>query len=651
MAIQNTKFKNNSAITLHLFLAFFLAVFSSILSGLLGSSILKSSGLNTPVLKDALSSIYIFAFLLIFLGFGGFSDFKNVVKKLLIVTSIALVFSFILADFFFFVDTVFFANAAILIYLIPATLLQRTSFLILHLTRKSENIKRITLTATSTGLIMFFISAVTSYVSLGDASTKFKYISQELAFIAGCFVIGLIFYTNWISLRKHQSKSAIIRSFSIALCTFGNTSFYNKDLNHEDFTGLDLANLDLRAKSFYRTCFRGATGLDRARLDDRYFDITNPKVQQLLSHGTTTDPDLSALNLQGAYLKAAEIPSCTLIGTNITRADLGGSNLRNTNLLRANLSGADLTGSNLRGCVLVQADLTGTDLTGADLTEACIENWNINGRTIFADVQCDYIYRKLDDMGNPTDRYPRDREFEPGEFASLYQEVENAVELIFKEGINWRAFAFSLQKLQIDDEGLGIQLRGIEKRGDLWVVKVTHDQSVSNAVVEAKLGVAYETLQRTLAAKEQQVNQLLGIMTTQGESLKNQSETLKELSKKPFGNQFNITGSTITNLAGSGQIEYSEAANQVRNLVGNSTNNAQASQIAQQFLSQLQHSLVPTELKAAELIYQVILTEADKDPLFKQLIFQRSDNLLAAIPQGPIATAFQTALETLRSQT
>jgi uncharacterized protein YjbI with pentapeptide repeats len=517
---------------------------------------------------------------------------------------------------------------------------------------------------TTTKKILYFISTVcftmasiivssTSLINIHKVSYSGSLLFLRLDVLLGFIPIISVAISCLLCSRSSQSVDNLLfyQTWAIALCTFGNTSFYDQDLSNKDFTKLDLANLDLRAKSFYRTCFRGATGLDRARLDDRYFDITSPKVQQLLTQGAATDPDLSALNLQGAYLKAAELPSCTLIDTNITRADLSGGNLRNTNLLRANLSGADLTGADLRGSILVQTDLTGTNLTGTNLTGACIENWNINGRTIFTDVQCDYIYRQLDAIGQPTDRYPRDRDFEAAEFASLYQEVENAVELIFKEGINWRAFAFGLQKLQIDDEGLGIQLRGIEKRGDLWVVKVTHDPNVSNAVVESKLGAAYETLQRTLSAKEQQVNQLLGIMTTQGESLKNQSEALKEFSKKPFGNQFNITGSTITNLAGSGQIEYSEAANQVRNLVGNITNNAQTSQISQQFLSQLQHSLVPTEVKASELIYQVILAEADKDSSFKQLILQRSDNLLAAIPQGPIATAFQTALETLRPQT
>jgi uncharacterized protein YjbI with pentapeptide repeats len=458
-------------------------------------------------------------------------------------------------------------------------------------------------------------------------------------------LIGAFFSLIEIStLAKYRGRFNFLRLWAISIAAWGGTSFYDLDLIEINFAESKLANSDFRVRNFYRTSLLGVTGLDRARVNNRCLDLDNPKVQQLLTQGTTIDRNLNGLNLQGAYLKHSEMSDLSLIETNLTGSDLRNGDLCNSNLLRANLSGADLQAANLQNCILVQTDLTGTNLTDTNLTGACIENWNINGRTNFTEVQCDYIYRKLDDTGKPTDRYPLDRNFEPGEFASLYQEVENAVELIFKEGINWRAFAFSLQKLQLDDEGLGLQLRGIEQRGDFWVVKVTHDQNVPSAVVEQKLGAAYEALQLALVSKEQQINQLLGIVT-------NQSEALKELSKKPFGNQFNITGSTITNLAGSGEIDYTEAANQVRNLVATPSNTSQSNQIAQQLISQIQNQqlLAPTDREKAELIRQIILTEAERDPFFKEFICQQSPNFLATIPAGPISIAFQTALESLNS--
>lgn len=213
----------------------------------------------------------------------------------------------------------------------------------------------------------------------------------------------------------------------------------------------------------------------------------------------------------------------------------------------------------------------------------------------------------------------------------------NVVELIFKEGVNWRAFSFTLQKLQLEDEGLGLELKGIEKRGDLWVVKVTHNETASKQVVEQRLYGMYEEMKQQLAAKEQQIRQLLGIAT-------NQAEALKNFSRQPFGTSFFITGSTITNLAGSGQIDYNEASSKIRSLVANGGDPTQVSTAVNKLLEQFQSLSVATTLeKQAELIEQVILTEAQKDPIFKQFFIQQGQQIADGMPNGAIATAIRNA--------
>lgn len=534
-----------------------------------------------------------------------------------------------------FIITALIFSAIALCLIFPGSLGASLQALILTLNFRQDWLKRLTVVSS--------IAIVTVIdILLANKVSKLAYFSS---LVFGNLLAYLLVEESWKRAETQIANRAfpLLKSWAIALSTVGNTSFYNQDLSHTDFTGQDLANLDLRAKNFYRTCFRNATGLERSRLDNRYFDLDNPSVQQLLTQGTSLEQDLSYHNLQGAYLREANLPNSTLIATNLTLADLSSSNLINSNLTRANLSGADLSASNLQSCILVRTDLTGTNLTSANLTGACIENWNINNRTNFTGVQCDYIYRQLDDGGKPIDRYPRDRNFEPGEFTSLYQEVEHVVELIFKEGIHWRAFAFALQKLQIDDEGMGLQLRGIEKRGDLWVVKITHDPAVPSDRVEQKLEAAYEDLKNRLAAKEQQVNQLLGIVS-------HQAEALKELSRKPLGNQFFILGSTITNLAGSGQIEYTEAANQIRHLVANTSDMTQTESIVQDLLSQFHRQKIAiTESEQVELIQQIVLNESQKDPLFKQFITQHASKILENLPPGSMSTGFQAALQTLHS--
>lgn len=418
--------------------------------------------------------------------------------------------------------------------------------------------------------------------------------------------------------RMDQQQFIFLNDWAIAAAAWKGTSFRDLDLSGINFANSILANSNLRARKLYRVNFQGVVGLDKAQVDNRYLDLKNPNVQQLLVNGSSSTSAFSQLCLRGAYLH--------------------GATLRNTDFTDTELTGADLSNADLQNSIFTRADVTDINFTDARLTGICIQDWNVNSQTLFTNVQCDYVYRRLDAEGRPSDRYPADRNFEPREFESLYQEVGNVVELVFKEGINWRAFAFTLQKLQLDDDGLDLQLKGIEKRGDLWVVKVTHNEHLSTHEVEQRLTYAYDELRQQLAAKEQQINHLLGIASTQ-------AEALKEFSKRSFGNSFFITGSTITNLAGSGQIDYNEAAGQVRTLLTHSSDQQQLLTIAHDLLARLQrHNLATTPEQQSEFIQQMILAEAQKDEVFKRFLQQQGQQLLAALPPNAISTAIQAAI-------
>lgn len=413
------------------------------------------------------------------------------------------------------------------------------------------------------------------------------------------------------------------RLWALMIGSWGGTSFQNLDLSTVNFRGAKLANTDLRARKLYRTCFQGVTGLERARVDSRYLDLENPKVQKLLTEGRSKDRDFSGLNLRGAYLQNAE--------------------LRRFNFTDTDLTGADMQNADLRGSLLVRAQVIGVDFTNADLTGCCIEDWSINSQTCFTDVRCEYIYRKLDEHGEPIERFPANRNFELREFESLYQEVENVVELIFKEGENWQAALFSLRKLQLEDEELGLELKSIEKRGDLWVLKVTHNNAVPKQEVENRLNASFDEMKQKLAAKEQQIDKLLDIVA-------DQAKTLKGYSKQPLGtsNNFFIVGSAITNLSGSGQIDYQEAANQVRNIVATSANSGKNSSFATNLLDKFQEQEVAVDTtQQTELIEQIILAEAQKDTVFKQFILLQGEQISEAMPESSISTAIRSAIAKL----
>jgi uncharacterized protein YjbI with pentapeptide repeats len=207
------------------------------------------------------------------------------------------------------------------------------------------------------------------------------------------------------------------RVWALAAGSWWGTSFINLDLSEVDFRGTTLANTDLRARKLYRTCFQGAKGLERARVDSQYLDLEIPKVQKLLTHACSADRNFCGFNLQGAYLQGADLRGFDLTDTNLTGADLKQADLRDSLLVRTQLAGADFQGvdlrknvlidanlteadfreSDLRGSILVRAQVARADFRGADLTGICIEDWSVSNKTRFADVRCDYIYRKYED--------------------------------------------------------------------------------------------------------------------------------------------------------------------------------------------------------------------------------------------------------------
>lgn len=504
--------------------------------------------------------------------------------------------------------------------------------------------------------------------------------SARLFVITGSILYGLsLFLSSRLANKVRNipwSHPHWLRSFVLGIGAWFGTSFYRLDLSEVNFTRAKLANTDLRAQTLYRTCFQGVTGLERAQVDSCYLDLENPQLQQLLTHGCSSKRNFSGYNLQGAYLQNADMRGFDLTDTNLTGADLKGADLRGSTLIRtqlaradlegvdlrtnilidANLTEANLRGTDLRDCILVRAQVARADFSGADLTGACIEDWSASSKTTFTDVRCDYVFRQYEN-GQPTHRYPSDRNFEPGEFSALFQQPENELELIFKGDFSYSALSLAFYKLKTEKPELDLELKGIEQRGNLWVVHVISSNPTVEAELEQQFNTVYQTttssdsvettikdsiyrdyeeIKQRLAESQQLVKQFAGISESQ-------AEALKQLSKQALGTNFYIEGSAITNLTGQGQIEYTEAAGQLRSLVIQSGTEAQVSQGTQQVLAHLQ-DIATTPPMQIELIQQILLREAENDPAFRSFLLQQQQQILRALPPGTLALAIQRAI-------
>jgi uncharacterized protein YjbI with pentapeptide repeats len=279
-----------------------------------------------------------------------------------------------------------------------------------------------------------------------------------------------------------------------------------------------------------------------------------------LSEANLFNADLTEADLCNAYLTRANLFNADLIGADLIGANLSEANLCKAFLFEADLSLADLTRADLSLADLTRADLSGADLSGADLSEAkalntnftlanltgaCIKDWNINADTSFNKVICDYIYYEWYNKKTYQERRPHDpnKIFNPGDFQRLIETARETVDLIFSDGIDWKAFLESFHGLQIESENGELSIAGIlKKRDGTFVIQIDAPQDTDKAelenrfyqVYEQKLALIEQNYQAQLANKEQEITNRNRELQIYREKSTDMAEIAKLLANRPM---------------------------------------------------------------------------------------------------------------------
>jgi len=185
---------------------------------------------------------------------------------------------------------------------------------------------------------------------------------------------------------KEDEQFAALRKFGLSFSSWAGTDFRSANLQCADFTGAFLRGTRFDKESnLTNVCFRNAVKAEFAQFAGTIME--NKVVRELLVTYESKIALFEGLNLRGAWLR-----------------------------------GADLRNKDFRYTDLRSADLRKADMTGIRLYGASREEWRIDG------VKCDYVY--LDEKGK--ERYPKDKDFAPGEFEEFYQSLaainENLIE-------------------------------------------------------------------------------------------------------------------------------------------------------------------------------------------------------------------------------
>jgi uncharacterized protein YjbI with pentapeptide repeats len=298
--------------------------------------------------------------------------------------------------------------------------------------------------------------------------------------IAVILAVALVSLGTYIGNRvlAEDDKYAVIHQLANAIAAAGGTSFRGANLANINFSYALLKNTDFRCANIYRTMWHKSSRIEWARVGETI--LIDPAVRDLLVTGKGYDKSYQGMDLRGA---------------NLIGVDLGYAKLQT-----ADLSQATLEAANLEYAIFSQVQAIGTDFSNARMTGACgLGTWNIDSTTKLEWVDCRWVYLLEEPKPGTDDRERRPHseksQFEIGEFTSFFQEVVNTVDLIFRNGVDWKAFYQSFQKVQDDLKGTELKIQSIENKGNgVVVIKVSVPPDTDKEKIETDFNGFYQKM-------------------------------------------------------------------------------------------------------------------------------------------------------------
>lgn len=563
--LSRAKFTNAKAGSSNLWIIFCVlgSIITSIIIGaFLGVScfwvFLFHDGGNTPVHLFGAINIIILIALLIIQSFSG-----------LISTAISFIIFFSIL-FIYFEGTVFPAAGIVAISITVSMLLSLITNIIMTVL-KSELIS--TFLAALIYIIAIFSSSINSksieFFVAYYASTNARLLNLEpgesqalnpsllendfasLAIsIARIGVLALFIFSIYLLYRINSGdkKYLFLRNLSTAIASKGGTSFRGANLEYVDFSGVNLKNVDLRKIKISFTCWNHTKKLDQAYLGNNV--LRNSKIRNILVTGNTESLNLNGENLECLMLKDVNLANTSLSGANFSKSDLREANLANADLTGVDFSKSDLRGANLSRAILVQSQLANADLTGACLTGACIQNWSITRDTILKNINCEYVYLKLNENKDKCDQMPPRKTFGRDGFELFIKYIIDTVDIYHERDINPR-LALSILKKISQDYDQPLEVVAIGKQGENIFIKIKLSRDIHPYEFKKKYHLAYNSKIKKISDESIKIESI-------DEAIENK---ISELSSEDFDNQTTINYSHIeyihaaSNLIIEGDIE------------------------------------------------------------------------------------------------
>jgi uncharacterized protein YjbI with pentapeptide repeats len=327
---------------------------------------------------------------------------------------------------------------------------------------------------------------------------------QIIVYVSVAFLFLFSFYVGRRAVLREEPQLSFLRNFSIAFRSVG-ASRFDGDLEAVDFTGANFEYVNFSCVKMINCKWRGVKNAHLAQIKNTLLEPR--KVRDLMMDGCSSDHDFSGMSLEGA---------------NFDELDLSGFDFSHTNLSYANFNSSNLTGANL-----TYTNVVGAKFNKATLTDAKIQNWNIDPRTQFDEVNCTRVF-----LGpNQTDPNPPRGEFKAGEFSKLYQQVLDTVDFILHSPEALDAFINAVNHLKTHGDA-DFYVQNIERKEDSVVVKLKAPDGIDREQIyievqrEFELKLAkLETANHYLSTHSDLLGSLLGKMVEKPINLVNKLES------------------------------------------------------------------------------------------------------------------------------
>lgn len=311
-----------------------------------------------------------------------------------------------------------------------------------------------------------------------------------------------------LDLRKANLRATNLRATNLSYADLRNADLKKANLSYTYLSHADLSYANLNSADLSYANLH-STDLSYASLISANIREANLNSAKLIS-AKLISADLRFADLESAYLRSINLISADLSEANLRAADLIFANLISANLIAADLSEADLRAAKFNSANLSEANLSATQalhtcFARATLTGACIKDWKLNSKTNLNNTESKYIFLDFDSKHNHySDRRPSRGIFAPGDFAKLVQQSISTVDLVFRNGIHWQAFADSFQMLQRQVGLDKLAIQAIEAKEDQgFIIRVITPPDVNKTKIQAFMIEEYGKQLKAIASQSQ----------------------------------------------------------------------------------------------------------------------------------------------------